>query len=530
MVQVDRDLQAIQEVRDLLRKAKEAQEKFKSFTQEQVDRIVLAMAKAGYDAAEPLARLAVEETGYGRVEDKVLKNIFATRDVYNAIKDLKTVGIIREDRDRKLFEVAEPMGVVAAIIPTTNPTSTVMFKILISLKCRNGIVISPHPHAVKCIGEATRILKETAEREGAPKDLIGCLSNPTLEASQELMKHRDTAVILATGGAGLVRAAYSAGKPAFGVGPGNVPAYVDRSANVKKAVSDILAGKTFDWGTLCSAEQSVIADAPVSEEVIKELKIQRAYLLSKDQTAKVEKVLIVREPRLGINPELVGHSPMAIAERAGFQVPPDTVALVALVEGVGRDYPLSMEKLSPVLTFYTVGGWEEGIERCNQVLSFGGLGHTMAVHCSDERIIREFGLRCLASRIVINSPATHGSVGYTTELEPSMTLGCGTFGNNITTDNITARHLLNIKRVAYETKPLAVIGTPKDWKVIERGRGGRRAMDAPYHKALAESVSRKGGRQEQSPVLGAGERKYGTSGLTEEQVERIVEEFTKGRK
>ncbi|MFQ5752318.1 MAG: aldehyde dehydrogenase family protein [bacterium] len=448
---VDTDLQIIQEVRNLCTKAKAAQQAFAEFTQEEVDKIVAAMAEAGFQASERLAKLAVSETGYGNVPDKTRKNQFGTRDIYESIRNLRTVGIIREDRKNKILEIAEPMGVVAAIIPTTNPTSTAMFKILISLKTRNGVVISPHPRAIRCIQEAANILQEAAHTAGTPEGLIGVLSKSTLQATKELMQHPDVAVILATGGSGLVKAAYSAGKPAYGVGPGNVPVYIDRSADYKKAVSDVVAGKTFDYGTLCSSEQALIVDASLKNRVVETLKSQGAYFLNPDEIHKLEQVLVT--PKFLINPELVGKSSQVLAQKAGFVVPEDVKLLIGELQGVGKAYPLSAEKLSPTLVFYVVNGWEEGIRRCVEILNFGGRGHTAVVHAKNDDVIRQFGLNVPAFRIVVNSPASMGSVGYTNELIPSMTLGCGTYGGNITADNITAHHLLNIKRVAYETKP-----------------------------------------------------------------------------
>ncbi len=313
---VDKDLQAVQEVRDLCAKAKEAQQIYKDFSQEEVDKIVAAMAEAGFKAAERLAKLAVSETGYGNVPDKTLKNQFSTRNVYKSIRTLRTVGVIREDRKHKILEVAEPMGVVAGIIPTTNPTSTTMFKILISLKTQNGMVLSPHPRAAQCTREAADILQEAAFKAGAPAGLIGVISKSSLKTVDELIHHRDIAVILATGGSGMVKAAYSAGKPAYGVGPGNVPAYIDRTADYKKAVSDVVTGKSFDYGTICSSEQALIVDAPLKRRVIECLKNQGAYFMNPDEIAMLEKVLVTAD--FLINPELVGKSPQVLAEKAGF--------------------------------------------------------------------------------------------------------------------------------------------------------------------------------------------------------------------
>lgn len=448
----DQDLQSIQEARRLVERAAEAQKILEHFSQEQVDAVVAACADAARQNADPLARLAVEETTYGVVADKVVKNLFAARDVYNAIKGMKTVGVLREDKDTGVVEIAVPAGVVAAIIPTTNPTSTAIFKILISLKARNAIVMSPHPSAVRCIRESVRLMYEAALKAGAPEGSIGCLSVPTQEATEALMRHRSTAIILATGGTGLVRAAYSSGKPALGVGPGNVPSYIHRSANIRKAVADILTGKCFDNGTLCSSEQHMVVDTEIAAQVKGETERRGGFFLTREQAAAVARVLIL--PNFRVNSKMVGQAADKIAQAAGFEVPTGTRALVAPLEGIGKEYPLSAEKLSPVLSFYVVKDSSEGREVCNRFLRFGGMGHTMSIHASDEKVIREFALSLPAFRMVVNSPASHGSVGYTTGLFPSMSLGCGTPGGNITTDNISPLNLLNIKRLAYERSPV----------------------------------------------------------------------------
>lgn len=527
IVTIDKDLQAIQEVRDLCTRAKQAQQIFKEFSQEQVDKIVAAMAEAGFRESERLAKLAVSETGYGNVPDKIKKNHFCTRDLFESIRELRTVGIIREDRKNKILEIAEPMGVVAAIIPTTNPTSTAMFKTIISLKARNGVVISPHPRAVKCIQESAHVLCDAALAAGAPEGLIGVMSNPTLQATNELMRHRDVDVILATGGSGLVKAAYSAGKPAYGVGPGNVPVYIDRSADYKKAVSDAVAGKTFDYGTLCSSEQALIVDAPIKNRVIEALKSQGAYFLNPDEIRKLGAVLVTADFR--VNPDLVGQAPQKLAQAAGFSVPDDIRLLIGELDGVGRAYPLSAEKLSPTMVFYVVNGYEEGIRRSVEILNFGGRGHSAVIHAKDDNVIREFSLRAPAFRVVVNSPASLGAVGYTNGLMPSMTLGCGTYGGNITSDNITAHHLMNIKRVAYETRPLSLPRNGTTWRPSVYHDWQRR--EAPYTKALSSEVSRKGsttpaGSPEPMKTTG----RFGTSGMSEKDVEAVVEAFVKGRR
>jgi acetaldehyde dehydrogenase (acetylating) len=446
----DKDLQSIQEVRNLVTRAYQAQKKFEKLSQAQVDTIVARAAEAALKESKRIAALAVEETGYGTPEDKHLKNSFVAKNVAEYILPLRTMGIISEDPVRKITEIAVPMGVVAAIIPSTNPTSTAIFKCLISLKAGNAVVLSPHPAAVKCISESARICDEAAQGAGAPEGIIGCMGQPTLEATQELMKHKQVAIILATGGAGLVRAAYSSGKPAYGVGPGNVPSYVDRSADVAKAVKDVVTGKTFDNGTLCSSEQSIIVDAPVEARAVDELKKNKGHFLNDEEIHKLEAIAI--QANRSLNPQIVGKSPQWLAQKAGFSVPEGTRLLIVRLQGVGRDYPLSCEKLSPILAFYVVRDWREGCERCKQILAYGGMGHTLSIHCKDPDIVRQFGLEKPAFRICVNTPATHGSIGLSTSLPPSMTLGCGTYGNNITTDNITPLHLIQVKRLAWETR------------------------------------------------------------------------------
>jgi acetaldehyde dehydrogenase (acetylating) len=451
--QTDRDLTSIHEARTLARRAKEAGASLAELTQEQIDAIVDAMAAAATVQAEPLARLAHEETGYGVVADKVQKNLFSSEKVYRFIRPMKTVGVIRRLEDLKVIEIADPFGVVAAIVPSTNPTSTAIYKILISLKARCPIVISPHPAAARCISRVAEIMNEAARRAGAPDGSINWMQTVTLEGTQELMKARETAVILATGGMGLVRAAYSAGKPAYGVGPGNAPAYVESTADVVKAVRDIVTGKTFDNGVLCSSENSVVVDAALAGEVKREFVANGAHFLSPSEIDAVGRVLVT--PQRLPNPALVGRPATYIAQQAGISVPPTTSVLMAELAGVGRDYPLSIEKLCPVLSFYVVADWREGCERCKQILRYGGMGHTMSIHSRNDQVILEFGLKKPAFRIVVNTPTTHGSIGLTTGLDPAMTLGCGGYGGNITSDNISPRHLLNIKRVAYEITPVA---------------------------------------------------------------------------
>ena len=450
-VQSDKDLASIAEARTLARAARQAQTQIAELSQEQIDAIVTAMADAVTPQAEALARLAVEETGYGVVADKVQKNLFSSRRVYEFIRPIRTVGVVNRIEEKKIVEIAEPFGVVAAIVPSTNPTSTAIYKVLIALKARCAIVISPHPSAVRCITRTVEIMAEAAARAGAPAGSIGWMKTVTLEGTQELMKQREVAVILATGGMGLVRAAYSAGKPAYGVGPGNAPVYVERSAELKKTASDIIVGKTFDNGVLCSSPNSVVVDEAVAEDLRRECQALGAYFMNQAEIDVLGKALV--SPQRLPNPALVGKSAADIAEKVGLKVPEGTRVLIAPLAGVGRDYPLSIEKLAPILSWYVVKDWREGCERCIQILRYGGMGHTMAIHSKNEDVILQFGLKKPAFRICVNTPTTHGSVGLTTGLDPAMTLGCGGWGGNITSDNIGPKHLLNIKRLAYEVRP-----------------------------------------------------------------------------
>jgi acetaldehyde dehydrogenase (acetylating) len=454
----DRDQQSVSEAGVLARSARQAQTQLAELSQDQIDAIVTAMAEAVTPHAETLARLAVEETGYGVVADKIQKNLFASRRVYEFILPIKTVGVVNRIEDRKIVEIAEPFGVVAAIVPSTNPTSTAIYNVLIALKARCAVVISPHPSAVRCITRTVEILADAAAAAGAPAGSIGWMKTITLDGTQALMKHRDVSVILATGGMGLVRAAYSAGKPAYGVGPGNAPCYVERTADVAKAASDIIVGKTFDNGVLCSSPNSVVVDESVSEALRRECEARGAHFLNDAETVNLAAVLVT--PQRLPNPALVGKSAVEIAEKAGLSVPPGTCVLIAPLKGVGRDYPLSIEKLAPVLSWYVVQDWLEGCERCIQVLRYGGMGHTMSIHSQTEDVILQFGLKKPAFRICVNTPTTHGSIGLTTGLDPALTLGCGGWGGNITSDNISPRHLLNIKRLAYEIRP-AVVASPR---------------------------------------------------------------------
>jgi acetaldehyde dehydrogenase (acetylating) len=458
-----KDERSVAEARDLIERAYKAFLEFQTFTQEQVDRVVDAIAAAATANAEKLARIAVEETTYGVVEHKVIKNLFSSQRVYEAIRPLKTVGVVREDKAQGIIEIAVPVGVVAAILPSTNPTSTAIYKILIAIKGRNAIVLSPHPTALRCSCEAAAVMKEAAVKAGAPADAICCFNTPSLPGTQELMKHRRTSVILATGGMAMVRAAYSSGKPAFGVGPGNVPAMIDRSADLPKAVADVVFGKTFDNGTICSSEQAIVAEESVREPILKELAKNGAHLLSRDEIEKLGKQMVNTETHT-ISPKFVGKSAVTVAELGGLRVPSGVRVLVAPLDKVGRDEPLSAEKLSPVLALYFERDRAAAMTRCAELLRFGGLGHTCAIHAKDDAVIREYGLKMPAYRVVVNSPAPQGSIGSSTNLFPAMTLGCGAAGGNITSDNISPLHLINLRRIAYEARPVTGVASGQ-WPV-----------------------------------------------------------------
>lgn len=449
---MDADLRSIQEARDLVARAAVAQRAFANASQDEVDRVVQAMATAASRAAEPLARRAIDETRMGVYEHKVIKNRFASDILLEYILPMRTVGVLREDPVRRVRELAVPMGVVGAIVPTTNPTSTAIYKALIAVKARNAIVMSPHPRAVRCTAEAGRILEEAARGAGAPADLVNVMTTPSLEGTNALMRHRDTAVLLATGGSDMVKSIYTAGKPAYGVGPGNVPSIIERTAELPKAVADVVDGKTFDAGVLCSSENSVVVDAPVASRVRELFVAERAHFCSPEQKRKLERLMIPASGK-GINAEVVGQSPIDIARRAGFEVPAGTKLLIVELTQVGRDDPLSREKLCPVLGFFVEDGWERCCERAIQLLRYGGMGHSLGIHSRDQGVIDRFFHEKPAFRIIVNSNTAIGAVGYTTGFAPAMTLGPGSWGGSITSDNITPMHLLNIKRMGEEIRP-----------------------------------------------------------------------------
>ena len=440
------DVQAM--IDDLVKKGQEALEAFMKLDQEQVDNIVKAMALAGQAEHMRLAKLAVEETGRGIYEDKMTKNIFAPEYIYHSSKNEKTVGVVSENDYEDYEMVAEPVGVVCGVTPVTNPTSTTMFKSIICTKARNPIIFGFHPNAQKCCVESAKVLLDAAVKAGAPKNCIQWIEYPSIEATNALMNHPGIATILATGGPGMVKAAYSAGKPALGVGAGNVPCYIEKTANVKRAATDLMLSKTFDNGMICASEQAAIVDKEIAKEFEEFTKANGCYYVNKEETKKLEEAMY--DPvKVAIKPAIVGQSAVKIAKLAGIDVPEDTRILMVPLKGVGLDYPLSHEKLSPVLAYYVVGSVEEGIDRAEQMLEFGGLGHSAVVHTNDDAVIKAFEARMKASRILVNCPSSHGAIGdiYNTNM-PSLTLGCGSYGNNSTTQNVSTSNLINVKRVA----------------------------------------------------------------------------------
>ena len=447
-VEKKQEVTVAESIDKLVGNAKTALAGMKKLNQEQVDSIVKEMALAGLDQHMQLAKLAVEETGRGVYEDKIIKNIFATEYVYHNVKYDKTIGVISENDIEGMVEIAEPIGVVAGVTPVTNPTSTTLFKSIISIKTGNPIIFAFHPAAQKCSSTAAKVVYDAAVKAGAPENCIQWVEQPSIEATQTLMKHDGVATILATGGPGMVKSAYSSGKPALGVGAGNVPCYIEKSVNVKRAVNDLILSKTFDNGMICASEQAVIIDKEIYDEVKQEMIDNSVYFLNAAEKAKVEK-LVINEDTCAVNPTIVGMKPVKIAEMAGVKVPEETKILVAELTGVGPDHPLSREKLSPVLAAYKVNSSEEGMERAEQMLEFGGLGHSAVIHSANQEIMDAFGARMKAGRIILNAPSSQGAIGdiYNAYM-PSLTLGCGSYGGNSVSTNVGAVHLINVKKMA----------------------------------------------------------------------------------
>ena len=449
-MELDKDLAARQEARDLAREAGHAQHILADFPQEKLDTIVEAIAAAFASEAKPLAEMAVQETGFGNVEDKVRKNRFASETVAKAVRGMKTVGLLRRRAEEKLWEIGVPVGVIAAIVPSTNPTSTVCYKAMIALKAGNPIIFSPHPKAVTCTRRAAELVAQAAEGAGAPKGSVACLSIPSMAGCQELMGAEQVRLILATGGPAMVKAAYSSGKPAIGVGAGNGPAYIHNSADVSRALSHIARSKTFDNGTVCASEQSIIVERGMESKVVEEAKRQGYYFLSTGEAEKLSKILF--RPNGALNPEVVGKPASRLAELAGFSVPQTAKILVAREREAGIAYPYSMEKLCPVLAFYVMDSEDAVLQKCIEILDFEGSGHTFAIHAEDETVIRKFAEKIPVSRFLVNTPAALGGIGATTGLFPALTLGCGAVGGSSSSNNISPLDLINIRRVAWDTE------------------------------------------------------------------------------
>ncbi|MHC3663327.1 acetaldehyde dehydrogenase (acetylating) [Streptococcus suis] len=458
MKTLDVDLCSIQEARNLVRNGKEAANQIAYFSDEQIDAILKNIVKAVETNAYYLADLAVEETGFGKLEDKAFKNYAASTLLYDEIKEYQTSGILQFDEKNKIFKVAEPMGLILGITPSTNPTSTIIYKSMVSIKARNAIVFAPHPSAKRCSVAAAELVRKAAVEAGAPESIVGCVMNPTLESTNELMHSKDIALIIATGGPGMVKAAYSSGKPAIGVGAGNSPAYIEKTADVKKAISNIVASKTFDNGTICASEQAIICEEANKDQVLQELKAQGCYLMTKEETDKVCQILFRGNSHgcnPAMNPKFVGQSAIKIAEAAGISVPSDTKILVGPQVGVGQGNPLSFEKLTTVLGFYVVKDWEEACALSIKLLQ-NGIGHTMSLHTGDPDMIFRFSSKP-ASRILINTGGSQGGTGISTGLPIAFTLGCGTDGGSSVSDNLTPEHLINIKTVAYGVRDVTQI-------------------------------------------------------------------------
>lgn len=446
---LDRDLQSIQEVRNLVAKAKEAEKTLCHFSQEKLDTICKAIADACMEHGEELAKMAVQETGFGKWEDKVLKNKLGSQITWEYVKDMKTVGFLRTDEARRVCEIGVPMGVVAALIPSTNPTSTTMYKSIISIKAGNTIVISPHPGAKNCITETYKIIKEAAERAGAPKGTVNCVSLTTMQATDTLLKHPDISIILATGGEAMVHAAYSSGNPALGVGPGNGPSFIEKTADIPAAIRRIMASKTFDNGTICASEQSIVTQTCIADKVEGELKRQGGYFLTGSQSEQLSGFLLRANGTM--NPKIVGRTAQQIADMAGINIPEGTLLLISRQksDNVNKKNPYSREKLCPILAYFVVDTWEEACDLSIRILQNEGAGHTMTLHTQNQDVVKEFALSKPVSRILVNTPGALGGVGATTGLAPALTLGCGAVGGSATSDNITPLNLINIRRVAY---------------------------------------------------------------------------------
>lgn len=439
--------ESVCEAIELIQLARGAQKILRTFTQEKIDVIVKAMATAAQKEGKRLAELASNETGFGNPEDKLIKNQFASKTVYEHIKNQKTVGILREDANSKTLDVAIPLGVLAALIPSTNPTSTTIYKALIAIKSGNAIVFSPHPSAKNSIIETTKVVYEAAIAAGAPEGIIACMSKLSLEGTQELMKNEGIALILATGGEAMVRAAYSSGNPAIGVGPGNCPAFIEKTANIKDAVEKIFLSKTFDYGVICASEQSIVVEEAIKNLVKEEITRQKGYFLSAEESEILSRFILRSNGTM--NPAIVGKTAMYVANLAGISVPSGTKLLISEQNSVGKNNPFSREKLAPILALYIEENNKKAIERCVELLMNEGKGHTASIHSNNDEVIQYFSMTMPVSRCLINEPSALGAIGATTDLVPALTLGCGAIGGSSTSDNIGPEHLINIKRIVY---------------------------------------------------------------------------------
>lgn len=475
----DKDLVSIQEARDLARLGHDAAVALEEYTQEQIDKIIKNMVRVAEEHAFELAKMAVDETCFGIVMDKVYKNHLASGVLYDAIKDMKTIGVIAEDKKNRTVEIATPVGLVMGIVPSTNPTSTVIFKSIIAMKSRNPIVFSPHPSAAKCTLRAAELMERAAVEAGAPNNSVGCLRTLSMQAADELMHNEHVKLIIATGGPAMVKAAYSAGKPAIGVGAGNSPAYIERTANVKEAVEKIIASKTFDNGTVCASEQSIIVEEVNEHQVIKELEDQGAYFMTDEETAKVAKLLFKNGHSM--NAKFVAKKPDVIAKAAGIEIPMGTKLLVGRQTGVGEGNPLSYEKLTTVIAFYTVKDWEAACKLSISLLQ-NGIGHTMSIHTEDPEMAMKFSAKP-ASRILVNTGSTQGGVGASTGLMPSFTLGCGTMGGSSVSENVTPLHLINKKVLAYGIKDVRTLLA--DDEVYQKYHGDGKECEPKYNQNIS---------------------------------------------
>lgn len=499
----DKDLRSREEVRQKVDAAYAAFLQFRNFSQQRVDDIVAHVAAVARANAGRLAQLAVEETGYGNVRDKTAKNLLASDTLHRHIAPMKTAGIVRRDEKAGIIEIAEPMGVVAAILPTTNPTSTAIYKVLISLKARNAVVLSPHPRARRCTCETAALLAAAAEEAGAPKGIVQCANEATISGTNELMAHKRSSIILATGGPGIVRAAYASGKPALGVGPGNVPVLIDSTANLEDALRQVIEGKSFDYGTLCSSEQSVVVEEKHREDVWKFLKAHGGYICNASQSVALEKLLITEGFR--INPECVGQSAQKIAALAGFSVAQETKVLAVELKGVGREHPLSAEKLSPVLSVLFVKNFDDAITACQGILNFGGRGHTCCIYSMSKQNVEKFGLTMPAFRVLVNTPTPQGSTGITTNLAPAMTLGCGAIAGNATSDNVGPMNLINLKRIAFKVREASEAFDSKEGRAY---MAGPTTMQAPALPKPPEPAALAAGLVPERPAIASAVEKY----------------------